>query len=145
MDINYCIVVGQVERSRDLTKSSNGQKYSNENKVKINSSFYRSKEFYNQLGFEEFIIDSKMSYFNVNENLGFYLQNSYVKDWIDNSMLFLEVDNLDVFEKELLEKELPNTYKNVRVSKIRNESWGRELFVHDPSGILWHFGEFIEQ
>ena len=25
---------------------------------------------------------------------------------------------------------------------IRQEVWGKEGFVHDPSGILWHIGEF---
>lgn len=25
------------------------------------------------------------------------------------------------------------------------EHWGRECFVHDPSGILWHFGEFLNK
>ncbi|PZO24508.1 MAG: glyoxalase, partial [Flavobacteriaceae bacterium] len=27
---------------------------------------------------------------------------------------------------------------------IRNHDWGRECFLHDPSGILWHFGEFFK-
>lgn len=104
--------------------------------------FKVSREFYNQLGFEEIMIDPKMSYFKVNENLGFYLQDAYFKDWVDNSMLFLEVDDLDECKKELAKKKLGIQFKNVRFSKIRNESWGRELFMHDPSGILWHFGEF---
>ncbi|MDQ3111085.1 MAG: glyoxalase, partial [Bacteroidota bacterium] len=28
---------------------------------------------------------------------------------------------------------------------IRNNDWGRECFVHDPSGILWHFGEILRR
>jgi len=23
--------------------------------------------------------------------------------------------------------------------------WGKECFLHDPSGILWHFGEFFHK
>lgn len=101
-----------------------------------------SQEFYNQLGFEEIIIDSKMSYFKVNENLGFYLQDAYVKDWINNSMIFLEVSNLDECYRELLQKDLHNKFEGVKLSKIKNDYWGREVFMHDPSGVLWHFGEF---
>jgi len=38
--------------------------------------------------------------------------------------------------------DLPAKYKNVRLTPIRNYDWGRECFLHDPSGILWHFGQF---
>lgn len=105
--------------------------------------FEISRAFYQEIGFEEVLIDTSMSYFKANESLGFYLQNAYVKDWVDNSMLFLEVDNLDEFRETLLAKELGEKYETVRVSAIRNEAWGREFFVHDPSGILWHFGSFV--
>ena len=57
-------------------------------------------------------------------------------------MIFLEVADLDAFQKELKAKHLPQQFKTVRISKIKNEDWGRELFVHDPAGVLWHFGEF---
>ena len=53
-----------------------------------------SKAFYNAIGFEEIVIDAKMSLFKVNDNLSFYLQDTYVKDWINNSMIFLEVQKL---------------------------------------------------
>jgi len=107
--------------------------------------FKESRAFYTRLGFEEIILDPKMSYFKVNDKLGFYLQDYYVKDWINNSMLFLEVENLEDCQKDLLEKGLQKQYKNVRLSAIKEEEWGRELFMHDPSGILWHFGEFKKQ
>ena len=101
-----------------------------------------SRAFYNAIGFEEIVIDAKMSLFKVNDNLAFYLQDAYIKDWINNSMIFLEVENLDICRKDLMDKNLPTQFKNVRFSNIKNESWGRELFMHDPSGVLWHFGEF---
>lgn len=50
--------------------------------------YQESREFYKDLGFEEMIIDQSISLFKVNEKLAFYLQNAYVKDWIDNSMIF---------------------------------------------------------
>jgi catechol 2,3-dioxygenase-like lactoylglutathione lyase family enzyme len=104
--------------------------------------FEESRLFYKELGFEESVISNSMSYFKVTDTLGFYLQNAYVKDWIDNSMIFLEVDDVNRYWNELQNLGLPQKYKNARLTSIREESWGKECFLHDPSGILWHFGEF---
>jgi hypothetical protein len=100
-----------------------------------------SRNFYKDLGFQESIISYDMSYFKINE-LGFYLQNAYVKDWIDNTMIFLEVDNVERYWNELLALDLTSKYKNVKLDPVRVLDWGKECFLHDPSGILWHFGEF---
>ena len=83
-----------------------------------------------------------MSLFKTGD-LGFYLQDADVKDWLDNTMIFLEVDDVQQFWDELVTLGLPEKYKNVRLTPIRVEDWGRECFVHDPAGILWHFGEFF--
>jgi hypothetical protein len=101
-----------------------------------------SRSFYRDLGFEETVLDN-MSVFRSGE-LSFYLQNGYVKDWIDNTMVFMEVGDLDQFWDDLVALDLPGKYKNVKVTPIKVLSWGRECFVHDPSGILWHFGEFVK-
>lgn len=103
--------------------------------------FELSRSFYRDLGFEEIILFTNMSYFKT-KGIGFYLQDAYVKDWIDNSMIFLEVDDVSRFWNELVALNLPNKYKNVKLTPIRELDWGRECFLHDPSGILWHFGEF---
>jgi hypothetical protein len=102
-----------------------------------------SRKFYQDLGFEESIISPDMSYFKTNE-IGFYLQDAYIKDWIDNSMIFMEVDDVQRFWNELVALDLTSKYKydKVRLTPIRELAWGRECFLHDPSGILWHFGEF---
>ncbi|PTT01549.1 glyoxalase, partial [Pedobacter sp. HMWF019] len=74
--------------------------------------------------------------------ISFYLQNAYVKEWIDNTMVFMEVDGVDRFWEELLALNLPDKYEKVRLTPVKTLDWGKECFVHDPSGILWHFGEF---
>jgi len=103
--------------------------------------FEVSRSFYRDLGFEESVLSHNMSYFKT-EAFGFYLQDAYVKDWIDNSMIFLEVDDVSRHWKELLALDLTTKYKGVKLTPIRDYDWGRECFMHDPSGILWHFGEF---
>ncbi len=104
--------------------------------------FNLSRNFYSDLGFRETVLFPNMSYFSM-EGLGFYLQDAYVKDWVDNTMVFMEVENVEAYRNELLALDLTNKYKGVRLSAIRHETWGKECFLHDPSGILWHFGEFL--
>jgi catechol 2,3-dioxygenase-like lactoylglutathione lyase family enzyme len=100
-----------------------------------------SRSFYRDLGFEEVVLSKDMCLFKTDE-LGFYLQNAYVKEWIDNSMIFLEVENVDRYWNELLALDLTTKYKDVRLSPVKSFDWGRECFLHDPSGILWHIGQF---
>ncbi|NJO01959.1 MAG: glyoxalase [Bacteroidia bacterium] len=106
--------------------------------------FEESRFFYRDLGFEEFIISPNMSYFQVGEKLGFYLQDYYVKDWIENLMVFLEVADVEQHWQAVLALGLPNKYPTVKLLPIVTNDWGREYFLHDPSGVLWHFGEFYE-
>jgi len=103
--------------------------------------FETSRRFYSELGFEEVALSNDMSVFKTG-NLAFYLQDAYVQDWIDNTMLFLEVDDVGRYWNELLALDLTAKYSDVKLTPVRNETWGRECFLHDPSGILWHFGEF---
>ena len=103
--------------------------------------FELSRRFYRDLGFQESILFPDMSLFKTGQ-IGFYLQNAYVKDWIDNSMIFLEVDDVDLYWEELLALDLASKYEGVKLTPIRKYDWGKECFMHDPSGILWHFGQF---
>ena len=103
-----------------------------------------SRKFYLDLGFRESILSQNMSYFNT-EEIGFYLQDAFVKDWIDNSMIFMEVADVKQFWVDLVALELPLKYDQVKLVPIRELPWGRECFLHDPSGVLWHFGEFNDK
>ncbi|MBK5277652.1 MAG: glyoxalase [Bacteroidia bacterium] len=104
--------------------------------------FGLSRNFYRELGFQESIVSHNMSYFKT-DGFGFYLQDAYVKDWIDNSMIFLEVEDVSRYWNELLALNLTTKYKSVKLTPIQTHVWGRECFIHDPSGILWHVGEFF--
>ena len=100
-----------------------------------------SRQFYRDIGFTESILSPDMSWFS-KDGLGFYLQKAYVKDWVDNTMVFMEVADVKQCYSELLALDLPSKYENVRLVPIRELDWGSECFLHDPSGILWHFGAF---
>ncbi len=100
-----------------------------------------SRNFYRDLGFEEVVLDDTMSLFKKDE-LGFYLQKAFVKDWVDNTMIFLEVADVDLYWKEVAALNLTSKYEGVRLTTVQQFDWGKECFMHDPSGILWHFGQF---
>jgi len=103
-----------------------------------------SRRFYLDLGFTEVVLSNDMSLFKTDQ-IGFYLQNAYVKDWIDNSMIFVEVEDVDHYWNELLALDLVVKYPGVKLIPVRHYDWGKEFFMHDPSGILWHFGQFKKQ
>lgn len=105
--------------------------------------FEISRNFYRDLGFQETVLTHNMSVFKAG-SIAFYLQDAYVKDWIDNTMIFLEVDNAEQYWMELSALNLPTRYHTVKLEAVRTEHWGRECFLHDPSGVLWHFGEFFK-
>lgn len=107
--------------------------------------YQESIRFYEVLGFDVDSLGSQMSVVSVNEELSFYLQNAYVKDWVDNTMLFLEIEDLQPYWEAIKILGLPDKFPGVRLSEIQHKDWGNEFFLHDPSGVLWHFGFFKEE
>mgnify|MGYP000225721002 FL=1 len=72
--------------------------------------YTESRLFYKDLGFTENILSSNMSYFST-ANFGFYLQDAYVKDWIDNTMVFMEVEDVEEFWESLKALRLNEKYE----------------------------------
>ncbi|PST83127.1 glyoxalase [Pedobacter yulinensis] len=103
--------------------------------------FDLSRSFYRDMGFRESVISADMSVFEMG-GLSFYLQKYYNKDWVDNTMLFLEVTDAESSYQELKALDLPGRYPGVRLLPVRANDWGDECFLHDPSGVLWHIGHF---
>ena len=103
--------------------------------------FEISRSFYKDLGFGETVLESNFSVFN-SEEIAFYLQDYYAKEWIENTMIFVEVDDVERYYNELLALNLPAKYPNSKLIPTRHLEWGSECFLHDPSGVLWHFGKF---
>ena len=100
-----------------------------------------SRSFYRDLGFEEIVITEKMTLFTIN-GLSFYLQDYYVKDWIDNMMILLEVGNVEEYYGFLQRLELEKKYPTIKLVPLQQNEWGKECLLVDPSGVLWHFAEF---
>lgn len=105
-----------------------------------------SRAFYIDLGFEEHIISKDMSYFKIFDAMGFYLQDYYARDWVNNSMLFLEVDDVERYWDEVQALGLTDKYKGSGLYRSGMKS-GEESFscttLRGYCGILASLNKFF--
>lgn len=92
--------------------------------------FTVSRSFYKDLGFAEVVLSPSLSLFTT-DGLGFYLQHAYVQDWGDNTMLFIEVDDVDRHWSELNHLALPTRYAGVSCQPAT-----RRPFLHTRSPVV---------
>lgn len=99
--------------------------------------FDLSKGFYEALGFEK-VLDSEVAIFNAGSG-GFILQRYFQKDWAENTMLQLMVDDLDAWWERISRLDLPARFGVQPPKPPSMQSWGlRVAFIFDPAGVLWH-------
>ena len=102
--------------------------------------FELSKTFYEALGFEK-LLDGDVAIFRMGSS-SFILQRSYRKEWAENFMMQLMVDDLDAWGKHIQALDLPGRFKVQPPSAPAMQPWGlRIVYVVDPSGVLWHIAE----
>ena len=74
-----------------------------------------------------------------------YLQNYYNKDWADNFMLHITVDDARGWWEHASKVIEEGGYECARVREPEEQSYGALVtFVWDPSGVLLHFAEYCE-
>jgi hypothetical protein len=103
-----------------------------------------SRAFYRDLGFEEIIISATLSLFQVGP-LSFYLQDYFNQVWLENSMLFLEVKDVQKEFDMVNALELNKKYPEVKVLPMKKESWGDVFYIIDPAGVLLHVAQFASE
>ncbi|MEO8465342.1 MAG: VOC family protein [Gammaproteobacteria bacterium] len=99
-----------------------------------------SKRFYEALGFTK-VLDSEVAIFNAGSG-GFILQRYYQKDWAENFMMQLIVDDLDAWWVHLQSLDLPQRFGVPAPKAPSMQPWGlRVAYIVDPSGVLWHVAQ----
>jgi catechol 2,3-dioxygenase-like lactoylglutathione lyase family enzyme len=99
--------------------------------------YEQSKRFYETLGFEK-VLDDEVAIFKIGSG-GFILQNYYQKDWAENFMMQLMVDDLDAWWAHIESLDLPTKFSVAPPKPPAMQPWGlRIAYVVDPSGVLWH-------
>ncbi len=72
----------------------------------------------------------------------FYLQKYYQKQWCENSMLHITVENADAWYQHVRAVLEARSYGAARVKPPKEESYGAVVtYVWDPAGILLHFAQ----
>lgn len=102
--------------------------------------FAKSKSFFVDLGFQvrweasglaELALDSAV----------FLLQDYHNREMQENLMMFVSVDDLDQWWRQVQASGVLNRYEGVRASEPKTYPWGqREVHLIDPAGVCWHFG-----
>lgn len=101
--------------------------------------FEQSKQLFQEIGFT--ISWDAGDYTGFEKNgCAFILQRFDNKEFAENFMLSVQVDDLDAFWKEMNEKELTRKY-GVRLSPPAKVPYGREVNMIDLAGVCWHFVE----
>lgn len=96
-----------------------------------------SKQFYEALGFEK-VLDGEVAIFDAGSG-GFILQRYYQKQWAENSMMQLLVDDLDAWWTHIEALDLPAKFGVQPPKPPEMQPWGlRIAYVFDPCGVLWH-------
>ncbi len=107
--------------------------------VPSGSNFEGSKQFFQELGF------------NINWDAGdyigfekdgckFILQKYNNKEFAENFMISVKVNNAEEFWKEVNEKKLPEKF-GIKIGKPSQMPYGKEVNIIDLAGVCWHFVE----
>lgn len=102
--------------------------------------FDLSKRFYEALGFEK-ALDDEVAIFNAPSG-GFILQRYFQKEWAENFMMQLMVDDLDAWWAHIESLDLAKSFGVAPPRAPEMQPWGLSVaYVIDPSGVLWHVAQ----
>jgi len=105
--------------------------------VPSGKNFEASKQFFQELGFninwdaDEYVGFEK-------DDCRFILQKFDNKEFAENFMITVRVDNADEFRQEVLNKQLPQKF-GIRIGEVADQPYGREVNIIDIAGVCWHF------
>lgn len=106
--------------------------------------FDLSKRFYEALGFER-VLDGEVAIFKAGSG-GFILQRFYQKEWAENFMMQLMVDDLDAWWAHIVGLDLTGRFGVAPPRPAAMQPWGlRVAYVTDPCGVLWHVAQRRER
>jgi hypothetical protein len=103
--------------------------------------FDLSKRFYQAIGFAITYEDAQIAILKTGA-FSFTLQNYYVKDFAENSMIQLMVRDADAWWRRHDPASLVEPYGVKPPRPPAKQPWGLKVgFVFDPSSVLWHIAE----
>ncbi|MBS0608003.1 MAG: hypothetical protein JSS19_01440, partial [Proteobacteria bacterium] len=104
--------------------------------------FALSKAFYSALGCALEWSDDDLALFHLGETR-FYVQRYYVKDWADNCMLHISVEDAAQCFSDVSQLIGTGRFPGARVAAPKQEPYGACVtYVWDPAGVLLHLAQW---
>lgn len=104
-----------------------------------------SKAFYLALGFELQYDDGSIALFASGDS-HFYLQNAYLQEWAENTMLHLTIDDALACFEQVSGVIATGQFPGARVAPPKQQPYGALVtHVHDPAGVLLHFAQWTNR
>ena len=107
--------------------------------VPSGSDFEASKQFFQEIGCR--ISWDAGDYIGFErDGCKFILQKYDNKQFAENLMINVKIDDVEDFRKLVIEKDLPAKY-GIKVSLPKQQPYGKEVNIIDMAGVCWHFVE----
>ena len=101
--------------------------------------FAQSKRFYAALGWETQDIDPRLALVRLADGQHFYLQDYYLKEFAENTMLHLSVEDAPAWHAQVSSLLANGDFGAARVQAPARQDYGASVvFLIDPSGVLFH-------
>jgi hypothetical protein len=106
--------------------------------------YQRSLRFYKTLGFDAYPLGDGLAELNLGPH-AFLLQNQYVKEWAENTVVHVLVEDVRAWWRHIESLNLAKQFDVQAPVAPRIEPWGLAVaYVFDSSGLLWHFAQDAE-
>jgi len=106
--------------------------------------FETSLRFYEAIGFKAYRLGDTLAELSLGTD-AFLLQSYYVKEWAENTVMHVLVNDVQTWWEHIKSLDLANQFGVSAPAPPRVQPWGLTVaYVFDPTGILWHFAEVTE-
>jgi catechol 2,3-dioxygenase-like lactoylglutathione lyase family enzyme len=108
--------------------------------------FEACKRFYAALGWETFDVGPGLALVRLADEQHFYIQDYYVREVAENSMLHVTVDDAQAWYAHVASMLDEGTFPDARVQPPALQDYGASVvFLHDPSGVLLHLCQWVRK
>ena len=105
--------------------------------------FALSKQFYTALGWETVDVGRNLALVRLSAEQHFYLQDYYLRDFAENSMLHVTVQDVQAWHAHIVSILRDGDFADARVQAPSRQPYGASVvFLHDPSGVLLQLCEW---
>lgn len=108
--------------------------------VPSGGNYPKALEFFQDLGFKVDWKSDELALLRAG-TFRFFLQKFDDRNFQDNYMVNMDVENLDDWWTWISSRKLTEKYPGVRLKEPTVYPWGkREINIVDPAGVCWHIG-----